>query len=348
MKSRTKRMLSLFGAAMLAMPLSTQLVHAEDTRTPLVDLNFESDGHGGVGIWMLKGDVNRDWKVNFDDVVMLSRYLVEGIPSDDWQLFEAMDVDGSGTIDRNDFDRLLSCVEVNIIDPECYFTIQGMPDEGYKVSGITVNGVALAMPDSDEAVYTDVEGQTYSVCLDADMNPIIDGPVTFTNDVYFTHTPADIQPIVDLQYSADGNGVLGDWYLKGDINRDWKVTMEDVTALEELIASGITPDLRHYDIADIDYNATIDAEDVATLTQAVESQIQDSFFSLWESPKPGYEVTGITYNGTSLPVPEREKYQTIDMDGTMLFVSVDIYGNVYVNGRTLETNSIHFTHTAVS
>ena len=90
--------------------------------------------------------------------------------------------------------------------PEEHFTFRiiDKPNDGYWVSGITVNGEKLNVPSVGSSASTTINGVEYKVDVDEEGIATVIGQSLYQNDVEFTHSDGSWYYEVYYEYFEDG------------------------------------------------------------------------------------------------------------------------------------------------
>ena len=132
-----------------------------------ITLSYGTDGNGEITEWLLKGDATRDQKVAHDDLNAFFNYINDLITLEGLAL-EAADVKENGKITAEDCSIMDDMLSGDISLPEEHFTFRiiDKPNDGYWVSGITVNGEKLNVPSVGSSASTTINGVEYKVDVD--------------------------------------------------------------------------------------------------------------------------------------------------------------------------------------
>ncbi len=241
-------------------------------------------------------------------------------------------------------------------------------NEGFYVSGVSVNGMELNMPTGiQDDADTTIGDVTYTVELyyeNGKYKAKVSGENLEEKDVKFAHSP--IQTYA-LSYSTDDNGSITSWRLTGDSNYDKTVDNSDIIHIYDAIGGNpdITPPyLGGFDKginapntdeyqsernADVNQKGSVDSNDYVELVDGLAHKANFGIYD-WEvtdKPNDGYYVSRITVNGKDLQIPQEgaeESYAETTIDGITYIVTLDTNGEVMAKGPSLAENTVVFAH----
>ena len=191
---------------MLPAAFAAELNNSQDTEYKNeITLSYGTDGNGEITEWLLKGDATRDKKVAYDDLQLLYAYL-NGTTTLEGSAFEATDVNGNGDVSIRDsmmIDNVLSG-ETLLPAKDFTFRIIDEPNDGYWVSGITVNGEKLNVPLVGSSASTTINGAEYKVDIDEEGIATVTGQSLYQNDIQFAHSDGSWYYEVYYEYFENG------------------------------------------------------------------------------------------------------------------------------------------------
>ena len=199
---------------MLPAAFAAELNNSQDTFNTEykneITLSYGTDGNGEITEWMLKGDVTRDQHVSYSDIQILEGILIGDEFDWDELEWEAADVTGDNHYRYDDLSALYSMSSGRISLPEEHFTFRiiDKPNDGYWVSGITVNGEKLNVPSVGSSASTTINGAEYKVDVDEEGIATVIGQSLYQNDVEFTHSDGSWYYEVYYEYFE---GVEASW-----------------------------------------------------------------------------------------------------------------------------------------
>lgn len=158
---------------------------------------------------------------------------------------------------------------------------------------------------------------------------------------------------VNLVYSTDGNGTVTEWMLRGDVDRDGVITDADVTLINNYIFDNtLLTDPLAIEAADTDHSGVVSPTDATLLNDLLydNGQFPNTAydFRVVDTPNSGYEIDTITVNGSALVVPAKGATSITIINNVGYNVSVSADGVVEVDGLSVATNEVVFTHKATS
>ena len=181
----------------------------------------------------IKGDVNRDEVITLDDTELIKQHIMEEVVLDEEQLFLA-DVDSDGDVDSVDYVKLKNAMNGN-----SYRFLKGDVNRDGKITGddVTLLSKSLTMPELFD------EEQKHL----GDLND--DSKINIT-DVAF------------LNAIVKGARLR---YLKGDLTRDGRIELADVTQLIKFYLNTETPDDEQLHLGDMNDDGIINLSDQIAL-----------------------------------------------------------------------------------
>ena len=198
---------------MLPAAFAAELNNSQDTFNTEykneITLSYGTDGNGEITEWLLKGDATRDQKVAYEDLEVLYEYINGSATLEGFAL-EAADVKENGSISIQD-SRMIENIltgETSLPAKEFTFRIIDKPNDGYWVSGITVNGEKLNVPSVGSSASTTINGAEYKVDVDEEGIATVIGQSLYQNDIQFTHSDGSWYYEVYYEYFE---GVEANW-----------------------------------------------------------------------------------------------------------------------------------------
>lgn len=289
-----------------------------------------SSANGAITEWMLKGDVTRDGVVNKDDVEAIQKHEASLKPILNSIELESADMNGDGYVDLEDAIQIEAVNNGVLLLPHASFTFRvvNTPNTGHEVTAVTVNGMNLTVP----AKGTNVTTGAYTLTVDTMGVTTVEGIVQdYVNEVVFDNTPI-VHNEITLTTSST-NGVITNWVLKGDVNRDGVVNRDDVDAIMASI-SGAAPitDPEMIEAGDVDGDGRLTASDanwIMRITTGLVVLPQPLFtVNVVNAPNVGYETSGVTINEVYYVAPAKGNSVTVDT----YTITVDDNGNAAVEG----------------
>ncbi|MFV0552665.1 MAG: dockerin type I repeat-containing protein [Anaerorhabdus sp.] len=256
-----------------------------------------SSANGAITEWMLKGDVTRDGVVNKDDVEAIQKHEASLKPILNSIELESADMNGDGYVDLEDAIQIEAVNNGVLLLPHASFTFRvvNTPNTGHEVTAVTVNGMNLTVP----AKGTNVTTGAYTVTVDTMGVTTVEGIVQdYVNEVVFDNTPI-VHNEITLTTSST-NGVITNWVLKGDVNRDGdgRLTASDANWIMR-ITTGLV----------------VLPQPLCTV-------------NVVNAPNVGYETSGVTISEVYYVAPAKGNSVTVDT----YTITVDDNGNAAVEG----------------
>lgn len=306
---------------MLPAAFAAELNNSQDTFNTEykneITLSYGTDGNGEITEWMLKGDVTRDQHVSYSDIQILEGILIGDEFDWDELEWEAADVTGDNHYRYDDLSALYSMSSGRISLPEEHFTFRiiDKPNDGYWVSGLTVNGEKLNVPSVGSSASTTINGAEYKVDVDEEGIATVIGQSLYQNDVEFTHSDGSWYYEVYYEYFEDGEAswVEYEYGQGGKTAPSETVTIapeswngEDL-GWEAIDGSGNEKLGTHY-VYDPDYPDT--DEHSQRLSALCSEATEDNPLKIYYRAAlhdVTYEYTGKIPNGANKVLPETEK-----------------------------------------
>ena len=306
---------------MLPAAFAAELDNSQDTFNTEykneITLSYGTDGNGEITEWMLKGDVTRDQHVSYSDIQILEGILIGDEFDWDELEWEAADVTGDNHYRYDDLSALYSMSSGRISLPEEHFTFRiiDKPNDGYWVSGLTVNGEKLNVPSVGSSASTTINGAEYKVDVDEEGIATVIGQSLYQNDVEFTHSDGSWYYEVYYEYFEDGEAswVEYEYGQGGKTAPSETVTIapeswngEDL-GWEAIDGSGNEKLGTHY-VYDPDYPDT--DEHSQRLSALCSEATEDNPLKIYYRAAlhdVTYEYTGKIPNGANKVLPETEK-----------------------------------------
>ena len=331
-------------------------------------LEFSSDDHGDIVDWTFRGDADDNRKITEKDVQRIEDYYLNSPNSAGPRQTCNADANADNIIDEKDA-ALVGKVrngENELPDKSgsdaLTFEVKDVPDDGHKISAVTVNSAELAVPAWGKNAETTANGVTYTVTIDADGNGSVSGKYLAENKIDFQHDACNEDVAASISFSSDKNGTIEDWTFRGDADADREITAVDWEYVKDDLNDVNYPDyhlttdqqLRN---GDADANGHLNPNDWKLIRRVVNEADGYSLpytggnktdaltFEVKDAPNAGYEIAAVTVNGNMMKIPVKGKSATTEADGVTYTVTIDAKGKGSVSGKNLKENVIAFEHT---
>lgn len=340
---------------------------ADDNNAILATLTYGTDGNGSVTEWYFGGDATADQTLARDDLqAMIDHFAGNELVGQGLKNADINETGGFNSLDRTLFANLVTNGSSMLPNQDFIFSVTDIPNDGYYVSRVTVNGQELNVPEvtSTTNAYTTIDGANYRVYVtwvDGEFVYTIRGTSLAVNDVWIEHSESNKYT---MSRATDGFGQITSYRFGGDATVDDVVDWRDRFYINGFMGDGGPTWNRQFAINAclVKGNLSKDPEELGRVTNNdwiflsdILSGAQDPYdersltyycFS-WEvvdEPIDGYYVSAVSLNNQQLTVPDIGGSATTEVEGQVYTVSINADGVATVSGPNLAVNDVYIAH----